>query len=513
MLKQIKNMLRELRPIQTADYLGTHRTRSLATVGSVTLVEKVFSGVIRLVSIVILSRLLPVSAFGLIAMVGFFQLFLQTISGSGLIESIVQVEDLQLDEIAGIFWVNTSLGLLLGCVLAASGPLIASFNNEPTLAPIAAALGFLFFFQNIPQTQGALLRRSMRAETQTFIVVIFSFANLFATILFAILGWGVWSIIAGSFVSMAVKQVVTSYFVRFSPWRRFSFRQISSMLSYGLKSTFGNLVGFLTLNIQTLALGKYASAADVGYYNRAQNLYQQPLKQLLWPLVGAALPAMAALQSDREKLLDLVNRATWLLNLVLAPFAILMIVAGDLVVGILLGPDWAVSGQVIRWVAIAQIPMLFSSPIARANAAIGRPARAVWLNVALLPVIIAGVVYYAPSGVVSVAIFIMIVRLLTYPATLMINLKASGMSSRTYLAALVPLWAFILVISLFGYGIRSTIEVSSLLGSYAFSLTIFLGSFIVLYFIYRNHPIGRQVLGWILSRFGRKLPFLNFLVP
>jgi O-antigen/teichoic acid export membrane protein len=410
-LNKLNKVLKELRPIRDTDYLGVHRTRSLATVGSVTLLEQVFSAVIRLVSIVVLSRLLPVSTFGLIAMVGFFQLLLQTVSGSGLIESIVQVEDLQSHEIAGIFWVNVSLGFVLGAILAVSGPFIASFNGEPRLAAIAAALGVLFFFQNIPQTQGALLRRSMRAETQTLIVVVFSLSNLVATIAFALLGWDVWAILAGTLVSIIVKQVMIAYFVRFSPCMRFSFSQIRPMLSYGLKSTFGNVVGFLTMNIQTLALGKYASPADVGYYNRAQGLYQQPLKQLVWPLVGAALPAMSALQGDRAKLLDLVQRATWLLNLVLAPFAILMIVAGDLVVGLLLGPEWAVSGEVIRWIAIAQVPLLFNSPLTRANAAIGRPARAVWLNVALLPVIVVGVVYNSPSGVVAVAMFLMTVHL------------------------------------------------------------------------------------------------------
>ena len=513
MLKSLKSIVKELRPIQEADYLGVHRTRSLATVGSVTLLEKVFSGVIRLVSIVVLSRLLPVSVFGLIAMVGFFQLFLQTISGSGLIESIVQVEDLKPHEIAGIFWVNAGLGFLLGGILALAGPFIASFNNEPLLAPISAALGFLFFFQNIPQTQGALLRRSMRAETQTLIVIIFSIANLVATILFALMGWGVWSIIAGSFVSIAVKQIVISYYVRFSPWKRFSFTQISAMLSYGLKSTFGNLVGFLTLNIQTLALGKYASPTDVAYYNRAQNLYQQPLKQLVWPLVGAALPAMSALQSDRVKLLDLVNRATWLLNLALAPFAILMIVAGDLFVDILLGPEWAVTGQVIRWIAIAQIPLVFNTPLTRANAAIGRPARAAIWNVIFLPFIIIGVIYFAPAGVVIVAQFLMVLRIISYPLFLWSNLSGSGMPAKRYLKSVFCLLLFQLIFCVLGVMFRYSFELESIYAKVIFSFLFLINIVLAEYFLYRLHPIGRQVLHWIFSKLPSSVTVPKLLIP
>jgi PST family polysaccharide transporter len=513
MLNRFKSIVRELRPIRASDYLGVHRTRSLATVGSITLLEQVFKGVLQFISIVILSRLLPVSAFGLIAMVGFFQLLLQTIGGSGIIESIIQVEDLQPNEVAGIFWINCGIGLFLGGVLALSGPLIASFNNEPQLESIAFAMGGLFVLQNIPQTQNALLRRSMRAETQSVINILTSLAGLLATVSFAVIGWGVWSLIAGTLVSLTVRQTLVSYYVRFSPWKRFSFTQVRPMLSYGIKATFGSLVGFLTLNIQTLALGKYASSADVGFYNRAQNLYQRPLRELVWPLVGAALPAMSALQGNREKLLGLVNRATWLLNLVLAPFAVLIIVAGDLVIGILLGPEWAVSGEVIRWIAIAQLPLLFNSPLTRANAAIGRPARSVWLNVLLLPVIITGVVYYAVVGVVAVAIFLMVVRLSTYPIFLYLNLRNSGMSPKVYLGSLFPLFCFIIIASIVGFYCRNLCDFSNFGEMVLMVCGTFTGSFICLFLFYRKHPIGIEVLRWTFSRFGARFKKLECLVP
>jgi PST family polysaccharide transporter len=513
MLSQLNKAIKELRPIREIDYIGVHRTRSLARVGSITVVEQVFKAVLQFISIVILSRLLPVSAFGLIAMVGFFQLLLQTIGGSGIIESIIQVKNLQPNEVAGIFWINCGMGLILGGGLALSGPLIASFNNEPQLVSIAVAMGGLFFLQNIPQTQNALLRRSMRAETQSVINILTSLMSLLATVSFAVYGWGVWSILAGNLVSLTVRQALLSYYVRFCPWKRFSFLQIKPMLSYGLKATFGSVVGFLTLNIQTLALGKYASSADVGFYNRAQNLYQRPLKQLVWPLVGAALPAMSALQGNGEKLLGLVNRATWLLNFALAPFAILMIVSGDLVVGLLLGEEWRVTGEVIRWVAIAQVPLLFNTPLTRANAAIGRPARSVWLNVLLLPVILTGVTYYAAEGVVAVAIFLMVVRLSTYPIFLYLNLRNSGMSSKVYLRSLFPLFCFIIVASIVGLYCRNLCEYSDLWKTLLLVFTTFTSSLVCLYLFYRKHPIGIEVLRWVFSRFGSRFLFLNLLIP
>jgi PST family polysaccharide transporter len=485
----------------------------MATVGSITVLEQVFTGVFRVLSIVILSRLLPVSAFGLIAMVGFFQLLLQTISGSGLIESIIQVKDLKAHEVAGIFWINCGLGLVLGAVLALSGPAIASFNGEPQLSLISLAMGGLFFLQNVPQTQSALLRRSMRAETQSVIVIVSSCVSLMVTVASALIGWGVWSILAGTLVSLIVRQGFVSYYVRFSPWQRFSFSQVRPMLSYGLKATFGSLVGFLTLNIQTLALGKYASPADVGFYNRAQNLYQQPLKQLVWPLMGVALPAMSALQGDRVKLLNLVNRATWLLSFVLAPFSILIIVSGDLVVGLLLGAEWGVTGEVIRWVAIAQVPLLFNTPLTRANAAIGRPARAAIWNVVFLPFLIAGVIYYAPRGVVEVAQFIMVLRLISYPLFLWANLTGAGMPSVIYIKSVLWLIAFQVIFGALGCYLRAHINLSTVAVEVAFLVLQLAFIIMFQYFMYRVNPIGREVLGWVFSKVGSFVPVPKCLIP
>ena len=353
----------------------------------------------------------------------------------------------------------------------------------------------------------------MRAEAKTLMTVSSRIVGLLVGISLAVSGLGVWSILGASFATYAVNQALTLYLVRFDPLRRFDFKDLRPMLGYGVKATFGSFVGFLTLNIQTMALGKYATAADVAFYNRAQALYQRPLKQLAWPLVGAALPAMSALQGDRERLLSLVNRSTWLLNLILAPFAILMIVSGDLVVGMLLGPEWTVAGEVIRWVAVAQVPLLFNTPLARANAAIGRPARSVWLNVVLLPVIIAGVIYFAPSGVVAVAIYIMIVRLSTYPIFLYLNLKSSGMPAIMHIRSLVPLWGVIVVMSVFGVFFRMNVGMESLWSSCIFMICLLIASMIVLYALYRRVSVGIEVLRWMFARFGGKLSQLEFLIP
>ena len=158
------------------------------------------------------------------------------------------------------------------------------------------------------------------------------------------------------------------------------------------------------------------------------------------------------------------------------------------------------TGEVIRWVAIAQIPLLFNTPLTRANAAIGRPARAAIWNVVFLPFLVAGVIYYAPRGVVEVAQFIMVLRLISYPLFLWANLKGAGMSASGYIKSTFALILCLVVFCIVGLFLREYIAPYSVVGQVAFLAVLLVSVVVAQYIFYRNHSIGKQVLRWVVSR-------------
>lgn len=94
----------------------------------------------------VLARLLGPKDFGLVGMVTAFTGVLDLFRDFGLSSAAVQRTTVTEDQISTLFWINISVGALLGLLAVAMAPVIAAFYHEPRLfgVTVVLAAGFLF---------------------------------------------------------------------------------------------------------------------------------------------------------------------------------------------------------------------------------------------------------------------------------------------------------------------------------------------------------------------------------
>ena len=101
----------------------------------------------RLGFLVVMARLLEPDDFGLVAMVtvvtGVYELF----STGGLSAATVQKHTISGEQIATLFWINVSIGAILGLLCLATGPVLVAFYHEPRLIWVTAVLATGFLVQ------------------------------------------------------------------------------------------------------------------------------------------------------------------------------------------------------------------------------------------------------------------------------------------------------------------------------------------------------------------------------
>jgi PST family polysaccharide transporter len=88
---------------------------------------------LRVVSMVILARLLSPEDFGLVGMVTAVTGFIARFKEAGLSDAAVQSVSVNQDQLSMLFWINASLGCGLGLLCAAGAHTMASFYGEPRL--------------------------------------------------------------------------------------------------------------------------------------------------------------------------------------------------------------------------------------------------------------------------------------------------------------------------------------------------------------------------------------------
>ena len=98
----------------------------------------------QMATLVVLARLLPPAAFGLLAMVAAIGLVLDLVKEFGLSSATIQKSDITHAQVSALFWINAGVGTVLAVGLFLAAPLIANFYGQPELESIARWLSIGF---------------------------------------------------------------------------------------------------------------------------------------------------------------------------------------------------------------------------------------------------------------------------------------------------------------------------------------------------------------------------------
>src|SRR5512141_3150399 len=109
-------------------------------------------------TLVVLARLLPPAAFGLLAMVAAIGLVLDLVKEFGLSSATIQKSDITHAQVSALFWINAVVGAALAGLLFLAAPLIARFYGQPELAVITRWLSIGFLASGLTVQHWALLR-------------------------------------------------------------------------------------------------------------------------------------------------------------------------------------------------------------------------------------------------------------------------------------------------------------------------------------------------------------------
>src|SRR5271157_3455860 len=151
---------------------------------------------LRLVSLMVLARLLGPKDFGLVGMVTAFTGVLSLFRDFGLSSAAVQRATVSEEQVSTLFWINILVGALLGLVSVAMAPAIAAFYHEPRLSAVTIVLATGFLFNAAGVQHGALLQRELRFTTLAVVNTVALMLGTGIAIGGAKAGYGYWALVA-----------------------------------------------------------------------------------------------------------------------------------------------------------------------------------------------------------------------------------------------------------------------------------------------------------------------------
>jgi O-antigen/teichoic acid export membrane protein len=294
----------------------------------------------RLVSTIVLARLLTPDVYGLVAMVTVVTGFISLFKSLGLATATVQAPQLSHNELNGLFWLNALFGAAAMIVALAVAPLMAWIYAEPRVTVLIAGLSLTFVIGGLGVQHQALLRREMRFGAIAAIETSALAVGTAAAIVLASTGAGAWSLVGAYLISEIVNLVLVWRTVRWRPTRPSFDTDIREMVALGRDLTQFNVLNYWARNLDNFLIGRFWGAAQLGLYNRAYQLLLLPLQQVTTPLSSVAISALSRLNGDDERYRQAYIRMLEKVALACLPMTTFLFLHAPQVVDVLLGPRW-----------------------------------------------------------------------------------------------------------------------------------------------------------------------------
>jgi PST family polysaccharide transporter len=388
---------------------------------------------ISFVIFVVLSRHLSPKEFGLVAYALVFIAFVQVFLEQGFGDAIVQHADLQREHLDTAFWTNLLTGILLTLLSISLASLIASLFRESGLTIIIRWLSLTFILAGLSSTQQAILQRQLAFKPLAIRSLIATSAGGVVGIVLALLGFGVWSLVAQNLISGFVGVVILW---KVSLWRpRFHLSKLHffELFRFGINMVGIKVLTFLNRNSDNFLIGYFLGPTILGFYTIAYKLLIVITDLLTGVSTSVAFPTFSRLQNDPERMRRAFYKATHYTSLISFPVFIgVAVLAPELVVA-LFGPQWLPSILVLRvlsFIGILQSVFFFNYSVVIAA---GKPSwrlRITLMNAVSNVIAFAVVVRW---GIVAVAAAYVVRGYLLSPIEIWVLKKVIDLDIKYYL--------------------------------------------------------------------------------
>jgi len=289
----------------------------------------------------IVIRLLTPADYGLMELAGVFIGFLSLINEMGLGSSVVQRQDLDQEDLRAIFGYILIVSLLFCSFLSGAAPLIADFYNEPKLISILWALSLIFLFSGLTVLPQSMLYKNLQFKKIATIEFTSAIAGSICTLLLALNGLGVWSLVGGFLTIRLVKMLGFHVVQPFLFLPKLKLKNMGSILAFSGQVTLSRILWYLYASAAaTLIVGKVLGKEALGFYTIGLYLACLPMEKVGGILYGVAFPAFSSIQDRPDLAGEHFLKATRVLCFITIPIFWGMSSIAPEIVDVFLGNKW-----------------------------------------------------------------------------------------------------------------------------------------------------------------------------
>jgi PST family polysaccharide transporter len=366
--------------------------------------NQVITRVINFGSGIVIARLLAPVDFGLMSLALTFSNLITLVGNIGVGHFLIYRQDERQDYLTAGFWLALTASAGLFCLQVAAAPLVARFYGNPIVAPIMVVYGVAFYLiAPLGSIHNVLLQKRMHFRRLVIPQLATTILSTVVTIVMALLGYGVWSLVVPGLIAFPVSVVLSWKLCKWRPSWRLHTKLWGEMFRYG-KNVLGNdLVNYVNSNIDYIIIGRLLGPSLLGLYTFAFNQSTMLVLLLYGVFSQVVFPILARLQTEPSRLQSSYLKFARLGGAVLIPITALQFVIADEYIRVIYGSKWAEAVTPFRWLLAFAFGRCLMIGVNELINAVGRPDLGFKYSLVTAPVLTAAVLLGSGWGIVGVA--------------------------------------------------------------------------------------------------------------
>jgi teichuronic acid exporter len=247
---------------------------------------------------IILARILSPREFGLIGMLTIFIAISQSFIDSGFTSALIRKNSCTQNDYSTTFYFNIIVSVFFYLLLFIFSGVISNFFKEPQLRTLIKILGIGLLFNSLAIIQRTILTKELNFKLQMKVSIIASVGSGILAVFMAFRGYGVWSLVALTLSRFGFSAILLWLWSTWRPILFFSKKSFDELFSFGSKLLISGLIDTTYRNLYYFIIGKFFSAAELGYYTRADQFQALPSQNLNGVITKVSFPVLSSMQND-----------------------------------------------------------------------------------------------------------------------------------------------------------------------------------------------------------------------
>lgn len=289
---------------------------------------------------IIIARVLTPSQFGVFGIATLLLALIEILTETGVNIFLVQQKE-DINKYINTAWIVSILrGLLIGCVIFATAPLVAHFFHTEQAREIISLISIIPILRGFINPAVVKLQKELLFGKQFYYQTILLFVETVVSILFVVITHSVNGLIYGMMISAVLEIILSFIIVKPTPRLIFHLPLFKNIIHHGKWITASTIFNYFYQHGDDIAVGRVLGASSLGLYDMAYKISLAPLTDFANVINQVTFPVFVKISEDRLRLRRAFLKSLAIVVLVVLPIGFSLSFFAKEIIVFVLGAKW-----------------------------------------------------------------------------------------------------------------------------------------------------------------------------